>query len=345
MAGGGVGGRVSADDARPVLVTGATGFLGGHLARVLIAQGERIRVLVRDPRTSTALEGLPCEVAEGDLRDARAVVRAVQGCRRVYHAAASITFWCRNRSEYESVRRVNVEGTRTVLRAAADSGVERVVYVSTVDAIGLPPPGQVADESTNWPPGRIDNPYAATKREAESLSLSADVETVVVNPTFVIGPFHPKATSMRLFLPLLRGAVVWYPRVGGNNFVDVRDVVAGTIAAMERGRPRERYILGHANLTYRELFRRGLSVLGRRPRLLPIPSAGALAAGHVLQAIGRLTGREPALSVPLARLAFANHYYSSQKAVRELGLPQTPIDDALRHAFGVIDDPSYSHDD
>jgi dihydroflavonol-4-reductase len=279
------------------------------------------------------LEGLDYESADGDVRDERAVARAVRDCRQVYHAAASITFWCRNREHFDAVRAVNVGGTRAVLRSAADAGVERVVHVSTVDAIGLPPPGHIADESTDWPPGRIDNPYAVTKREAEALALAADVETVVVNPGFMIGPFDSKPSSMRLLLPLTRGPVAGYPRRGGNNFVDVRDVVAGTIAAMALGRPRERYILGHVNLPYRELFARALAVLGRRPIPVPVPLMGAVAAGHGMEALARLTGREPALAVSMARLAFADHYYSSEKAIRELAMPQSPIERALRDAF------------
>jgi dihydroflavonol-4-reductase len=205
--------------------------------------------------------------------------------------------------------------------------------VSTVDAIGLPPPGEIADESTDWPPGRIVTPYAITKREAETLALSADVDTVVVNPGFMIGPFDPKPSSGRLLLPLTRGPLVVCPRRGGNNFVDVRDVVSATIAAMARGRAGERYILGHVNLTYRELFARALAVLGRRPVLLPAPAPLVLAVGHAMERVGRLTGREPPLPLELARLAFKDHYYSSEKAVRELGLPQTPIEQALRDAF------------
>lgn len=316
-----------------VLVTGATGFFGGNLARALVERGERVRVLLRGAERPVSLEGATYEVAEGDIRDARAVEEAVHGCRRVYHAAARIVFWCRTAGEYEAVRRVNVDGTRHVLQAAARAGVARVVHVSTVDTIGLPPPGQVADETTDWPPGRIESVYAETKREAEAIALEAGVETVVVNPAFMIGPLDPKPSSMRLLLPLARGPVVFYPRTGGNNFVDVRDAVAGTIAAMERGRPRERYILGHANLTYRELFDLGLAVLGRRPLRVPLPLSGAVAAARVMEAAGRVTRREPSLSVAIARLAFADHYYSQAKALRELGLPQTPIGKSIGDAF------------
>lgn len=217
------------------LVTGATGFFGGNLARALCERGSRVRVLVRRGRP-LALAGFDYQVVEGDLADPRAVERALAGCRRVYHAAASVTFWCRTPRDRDAVRRVNVEGTRSLLQAAAAAGVERVVHVSTVDAIGLPPPGQVANEETNWPPGRIDNIYAATKREAEAVALGASVDTVVVNPAFMLGPFDTKPTSGRLLLPLLRSPVVVCPSRGGNNFVHVQDVVAGTMAAMEKGR-------------------------------------------------------------------------------------------------------------
>jgi dihydroflavonol-4-reductase len=319
-----------------VLVTGATGFFGGNLARVLCRRGRRVRVLTRSGRRPIALDGLDCEIVEGDLIDERAIVRAVAGCRQVYHAAASIVFWCRSRRELDAVRRVTVGGTRAILRAAATAGVERVVHVSTVDVIGLPPPGSVATETTDWPPGRIETVYAATKRDAEAAALDASVDTVIVNPAFMIGALDPKPSSGRLLLPLLRAPVVFFPSRGGNNFVHVRDVVEGTLSAMERGRRGERYILGGENLTYRQLFERALSVIGRRPLLVPLARPVAVLAGRALEARARLTGAEPALTASLARLAFAGHYYDSAKAIRELGLPHTPIDQALREALAWL---------
>jgi dihydroflavonol-4-reductase len=316
-----------------VLVTGATGFFGGNLARALCQRGTRVRVLARRARRPVALDGFDYEVVEGDLTDDQAVARATAGCRQVYHAAAAVVFWCRTRRDVDAVRRVNVDGTRAILRAAAAAGAERVVHVSTVDTIGLPPPGCEANEATEWPPGRIETVYAATKREAEAFAISAPVDTVVVNPAFMIGAFDPKPSSGRLLLPLLRAPIVFYPSRGGNNFVHVRDVVAGTLAAMEKGRRGERYILGGENATYRGLFDRALSVIGRRPMLVPLARPAAVLAGRVLETAARLAGTEPALTGPLARLAFADHYYDSSKAIRELGLPQTPIEDALAEAF------------
>ena len=316
-----------------MLVTGASGFLGGNLARALIARGHRVRVLARGGRRPVALEGLDYELRVGDLCDAASLAAAVRGCRQVYHAAASLSFWCPTARDFEAVHRVNVEGTRALLDAAASAGVERVVHVSTVDAIGLPPRGEVADEETDWAGGWIDTPYARTKREAEAVARAARVETVIVNPAFMIGPWDPKPSSGRLLRPLARARMVAWPRTGGNNFVDVRDVVCGAIAAMAHGRPGERYILGHANLTYRELFGLALRVLGRRPLMVPVPGPVAQLVGFVLEGGARLAGRTPALTVALARLAVAGHYYSPAKAIRELGLPQTPVEVALRDAF------------
>jgi dihydroflavonol-4-reductase len=318
-----------------VLVTGATGFFGGNLARALCLAGRRVRVLARGGRRPAALDGLDYEIVDGSLADEVAVARAVDGCCQVYHAAASIVFWCRAPLDFEAARRVNVDGTRAILRAAAAAGVERVVHVSTVDAIGLPRPGRVADENTDWPPGRIDTVYAVTKREAEAvaLAMAAEVDTVVVNPTFIIGGFDPKPSSGRLLLPLLRSPIVVYPSRGGNNFVHVQDAVVGTIAAMQKGRRGERYILGGVNLTYRELFARGAAVIGRRAPMLPVGLRAARLAGRLLETRARVFGGEPPLTTSLACLAFADHYYDSSKAVRELGLPHTPIDVALAEAL------------
>jgi dihydroflavonol-4-reductase len=321
---------------RPILVTGATGFFGGNLARALCERGERVRVLVRAGRRPIALDGLEYEVAEGDLADGRSLAQAAAGCGHVYHAAASVVFWCRDDRALAAVRKVNVEGTRLLLQAAAEAGIERAVHVSTVDVIGLPVPGTIANEATAWAAGRIRTVYAETKREAEQVALAASLDTVVVSPTFMIGPFDPKPSSGRLLLPLLKGPVAVHPRTGGNNFIDVRDAAAGAIAAMERGRSGERYILGHVNLTYRELFVRALGVLGRRPVLVPLPRAVLVAAGLAMEAFAQVAGGEPALTTGLARLAFEGHYYDAGKAVRELGLPQTPIEVALRDALAWL---------
>lgn len=319
-----------------VLVTGATGFFGGNLARALCLRGARVRVLVRGGRRPVALDGLDYEIADGDVLDAASVARAVAGCKQVYHAAASVVFWCANQRDADAVRRVNVGGTLIVTRAAAEAGVERVVHVSTVDAIGLPPAGRLADETTDWASGRIDTIYAETKREAEAVALSCEVPTVVVNPAFMIGGFDPKPTSGRLLRPLLQSPVVVCPSHGGNNFVDVGDVVAGTLAAMDTGRRGERYILGGENLSYRELFARGLSVLGRRAPLVPLGPRAAMSAGGLCESWARVFGGEPPLTRSLARLAFTDHYYDSSKASRELALPHTPIEAALAEAFAWL---------
>ena len=319
-----------------VLVTGATGFFGGNLARALCLRGARVRVLVRGGRKPVALDGLDYEIADGDMVEAASVARAVAGCRQVYHAAASVVFWCASPRDADGVRRVNVGGTGNITQAAGEAGVERVVHVSTVDAIGLPPAGRFADETTDWAAGRIETIYAESKREAEAVALSSAVDTVVVNPAFMIGGFDPKPTSGRLLLPLLRSPVVVFPSSGGNNFVPVRDAVAGTLAAMEKGTRGERYILGGENLTYRELFARALSIVGRRPLLLPLGPRAAMAAGRVCEWWARAFGGEPPLTRSLARLAFTDHYYDCSKAIRELALPQTPIDHALREAFGWL---------
>ncbi len=322
--------------AAPVLVTGATGFLGGNLARELCRRGSRVRVLTRNGRRPVALEAFEYDAVDGDVTDRDSVQRAADGCRQVYHAAASIVFWCRSKRELDAVRRVNVDGTRFVLDAAQRAGVERVVHVSTVDAIGLPPPGCVATEDTDWAGGPIDTVYAVTKREAEAVALSAAVDTVVVNPGFILGGFDPRPSSGRLLMPLLRSPLVFCPSRGGNNFVHVRHVVAGALAAMEKGRRGERYILGGENLTYRELFRRALAILGRRPLLVPLPLPAAVLAGRLLELSAWLTRRQPALSAGMARLAFTDHYYDSSKARRELGLPHTSLDAALADAFAWL---------
>ncbi|MFO8058684.1 MAG: SDR family oxidoreductase [bacterium] len=317
------------------LVTGATGLLGGNIVRMMAAEGVDVRVLVRERSDRAALEGLDVEEVVGDIRDGDAVKKAVSGCDRVVHAAASVSQWRPNRPWMEEV---NVVGTRNVLEACLKAGVERVVYVSTVDTLGLSSREQPADETWEHESlARFGNPYIDTKYEAEQEALKIaekGLDLVIVKPTYMIGEWDTKPTSGQMILEVARGRAIGYPG-GGNNFVDVLDAARGVLQAFEKGRSGESYILGNkdGNLTYAEMFSLIAKVVGARPPRFRIPYFAAVGAGYVMDAAGRLFGLEPDVNSVTAKLGFAPHYFTPEKAIRELGLLQSPLEPAVERAY------------
>jgi dihydroflavonol-4-reductase len=315
------------------LVTGATGLLGANLARALLARGRRVRVLVRKSSKTFHLDDLPgLERALGDITDPASLPAAFQGVEHVYHCAALVSMWG---SRAEQMWCVNVGGTGNVLRAARDAGVRRLVHCSSVDALGLGET-QPGTETTpwNWDRLGLDNPYARTKYLAQQLVLQAagtELDAVVVNPTFMLGAFDARPSSGRMILEIASGKARGYP-LGGNNFVDARDVAQAMIAAARRGQCGQCYILGHENLSYREIFGRIAQVLRLSPPRFAIPYPLARLGGCVGDLAGWLTRQEPGVNTTTVKLGYVDHYYSSARAVRELGMRQTPIEEAIQRA-------------
>jgi dihydroflavonol-4-reductase len=319
-------------------LTGATGFVGGHVLDALLARGERVRCLVRDPgaRLAPGAEPIP-----GDLRDAAAIRRAVRGADVVYHCAADYRLWVPDpRSMYES----NVGGTRNVLAAAADAGVRRVVYTSTVGALGLRADGGPADERT---PVRLEDmvgDYKRSKFLAERVAeewIAKGLPVVIVHPSAPVGERDHKPTATgRMILDFLLGRIRAYVDTG-LNLVDVRDVAVGHLRAADVGRIGGKYILGHENRTLDEI----LGLLARiagipRPRVR-LPHWVPLAAATVATRWAEWRGGEPRLAVDAVLLARHRMFFDPSKAVRELDLPQTPVEQALERAVSWFRDAGY----
>ena len=317
-----------------VLVTGATGFVGANLVRQLVADGVAVRALVRPRSDRRALTGLPVEIAVGDLCDAASLAPALSGVSVLYHVAADYRLWAPDPGE---LYRVNVEGTRALLEAAEAAGVERVVYTSSVGTLGIPADGAPGTETT--PVGLADmvGDYKRSKFLAEQQAFAAarrGLPVVVVNPSAPIGPWDWKPTPTgRMLVDYLRGRMLAYVETG-LNVVHVRDVARGHILAAERGRPGERYILGHAagNLGLRDIFVRLAPYTRIAAPRVRLPHAVALGLATVLEHVSRLTRKEPLASRTAVRMARKRMFFDPGKAVRELGLPQTPVDVALRDA-------------
>lgn len=320
-----------------VLLTGASGFIGAHVARALVAEGFLVRCLVRPG--SRRPRDLHVTWLEGDLRSATDVREAVRGCDAVFHAAALYALWAPDPAAFHEV---NVEGTRRVLAAAREEGVQRVVHTSSVACIGEAPEGALANEDTPARAEDLIGPYKRTKLEAERLALDAagdGLDVVVVNPASVIGPGDGRPTPTgRIIRDFLRGRIPRYIDTP-MSFVDVRDVAAGHVQALRRGRRGRRYILANrqGNLTLGEFLRLVADVAGLRPPRGEVPYWAAWLAGAVSTFIAdHVTGREP--RVPLAGVRMARHrmQFDPARAVRELGLPQTPLRETVRDAVAYF---------
>jgi len=314
------------------LVTGATGFVGANLARELLREGATVRVLARPGGDRRAIEGLKVDVFDGDLVDPASVRRAVEGARTVFHVAADYRLWARRPEE---IYRANVEGTRAVLQAAADSGVRRVVYTSSVGALGIPKDGTPGTETTPVALADMVGPYKASKFLAEQVAIGFALKglpVVIVNPSTPIGPWDVKPTPTgQMVVDFLKNKM-FATLDTGLNLVHVRDVARGHILAAERGRVGEKYVLGNANLSLAEIGLLLAQVTGIRPPRLRIPYAVAWLAAASMEAAARMTGGTPRVALTAVRMARKRMYFSPAKAIRELGLRQTDVREALRDA-------------
>ena len=313
---------------KPVLVTGASGFVGFHVARALVERGFPVRALVRP---ASRLKDLDIEVSVGDLRDPGSLVRAVEGCGVVFHVAADYRLWARNPQELLDS---NVSGTRNILEASRRAGVERVVYTSTVGCISFPP-GDLGSEDTPVALAEMTGIYKRSKFMAEQVALeyaASGFPVVIVNPTAPVGDHDSKPTPTgKIIVDFLRGDMPAFIDTG-LNLVDVRDVALGHLQALERGRPGERYILGCENLTLAQILDRLAKVSGLKAPAYRLPYGVAWVAGVISTGWARLTGQEPRAPLDAVRMARKKMWVSQEKAVRELGFSPGPVDEALRRA-------------
>jgi dihydroflavonol-4-reductase len=313
----------------PILVTGATGLLGNNVVRLLLERGQRVRVLIRKQSDPRPLEGLAVEVAHGDIRDKEAVRSAVTGAKAIVHAAGWLGLtWQR----LELARAINVGGACHVADAALESGA-RMIHVSTVDAMAPGSENQPADEET--PGSKPPCSYVVSKREAEQeiqCRVSRGLDAVIVNPGFLIGPWDWKPSSGQMVLEIARRFAPVAPR-GGLSICDPRDVAAGILAAIERGRPGRRYLMTGENMTYFEAWRRFAALNGRRGPLKRMSRPAAWLGGAVGDLWERFSQRETMVNSAAIRISNLFHYYSCQRAIDELGYQFRPADESIRDAW------------
>jgi dihydroflavonol-4-reductase len=323
-------------------VTGATGFIGGNLMRTLLVDGYQVRALIRPGSDRHLIEELPIEVVAGDLDDARVLTEQVTGCDVIFHVAAHYSLWAKDRL---AIYRANVAGTENILNAARAAQIKRVVYTSSVAAIGVPAGNTPGNEETQTTLAELVSDYKKSKFLAEAAvrrAVDQGLDVVIVNPSTPIGPYDVKPTPTgEIILRFLQDRMPAYVHTG-LNLIDVEDVARGHILAWQRGRKGERYILGNRNLTFKEM----LEILSRltskpAPRFA-IPHIIPLAAAYVDEMIlARYFGKTPRLSFSSVQMSQKAMYYDSSKAVRELGLPQSPIEKALEKSVRWFEENGY----
>jgi dihydroflavonol-4-reductase len=315
-----------------VLVTGGTGFVGSQLVAALVGRGDSVRVLRRVNSGLVTLEGLPVEHAVGDLLDRDAVECAVAGCDWVFHVAGLSSYW---RARREEIYRVNVDGTKIVMDACLRAGVQRVVYTSSVAAIGIPPDETIGTEDMEFDHLSTKWAYADSKHKAEQVVrrvTDRGLAAVIVNPAVVIGAGDQYLVAGQVGIEVAKGRLLVVPP-GGVCMVDVDAVVQGHIAAAERGRVGERYILGGENLSYREVLATAAVLTNQPAPRHSFPRQAAPLFGAVVDVMNLFSLRPPATSGKQIRLSARNVFYDSGKAVRELGYPMLPFRDAAEKAL------------
>jgi dihydroflavonol-4-reductase len=314
-------------------ITGTSGFVGSAVARELLREGLGVRALVRRNSPRKNLDGLDIEIVEGDMRDQASMRQAVKGARYVFHVAADYRLWAPDPDE---IIRANIEGTRSVMGAARDVGAERIVYTSSVATLKLHEDGSPADESEPLNETEAIGAYKKSKIAAERLverMVGDGLPAVIVNPSTPIGPRDVKPTPTgRIIVEAAEGRMPAYVDTG-LNVVHVDDVAAGHIAALRRGRIGDRYILGGENMSLASLLGRIARSVGRSPPKIRVPRELIYPIAIGAEALARLTGKEPFVTLDGLRLAKYRMYFSSAKAERELGYRPRPTDEAIRDAI------------
>jgi dihydroflavonol-4-reductase len=315
-------------------ITGATGFVGSHVARALAAEGAELRLLVRATSRKDNIADLRAETVVGDLQEPESLKKAMSGCEFVFHVAADYRLWVR---DPEQMYRANVEGTRAILRAAQASGVRRVIYTSSVATMGFTREGHIAAEDSPVTIKEMVGHYKRSKFMAEEIALEAGrrgANVVVVNPTTPIGEFDIKPTPTgRIVVDFLKRKFPAYVDTG-LNLADVKEVARGHVLAMEKARPGERYILGGENLTLKQILDKLAGLTGLPSPKMKVPHAVAMGFAVFDQVYtGMIMGKEPRATIDAVKMGRKKMFASSAKAERELGYRVAPVEDALRRAI------------
>lgn len=326
-----------------VLVTGADGMLGSNLVRELLEQGFQVRGGIQPGRQVPTLDGIEIEKASLNILDPDSIAAALEKVDIVVHTAANTSV---NPSRDAVVRQVNLEGTRNVIDSVVDSDVQVMIHVGTANTFGFGSKDDPGHEDRAYRAGRYRVDYMDSKYAAHQLVLEAvanrGLRAMIINPTFMIGPYDYTPSSGAMIRAIYNGQIP-FCAPGGRNYIAVKDVVQGIVSAIRQGEIGEAYIMGHQNLTYREMFNLIASTLGVKAPGMVLPKAVLILSGLFSSLWGRITGRRPQITYAMARISCSDQYYSAEKAIEKLNLPQSPLEVAIRESFewmqrqGVLD--------
>lgn len=324
-----------------VLVTGGTGFVGAHVARKLVERGDQVYVLHRPTSDTNLINKLPVTRVVGDITDHDSLLPHFEGMEQLYHVAADYRLWAPDPRE---IFRNNVDGTRNVLEAAKQTGVGRVVYTSTVGCLGIPDDGSPGTEDTPVTREELVGNYKKSKYDAQEIALDyarRGLDVVIVNPSTPVGPGDIKPTPTgKIIVDYMNGKIPAYVETG-MNLVAVEDVAEGHLLAAEKGRTGEKYILGNRNMSLREMLETLARIAGRNAPNMKVPLWLAYIAAVIDTTASRVVGKEPGIPVESVLMARKWMYFSVKKAITELELPQSPVDDALERAVTWFEDNGY----
>lgn len=324
-----------------VFVTGADGLLGNNMVRMLLDKGHEVKVFIQTGKDLGYLSGLNIEASYGDLLNFDEVLNAMKGADVVINAAAVTDTWPNQGSLYW---KVNVDGVRNVIAAVQQLDVKRLIHVGTANSFGPGDAENPGTEENAFDGAKYKLDYITSKYEAQKLILEEvktnNLPALIVNPTFMIGPYDVKPSSGKMIISVIKGDVPGYAP-GGRNFVYVKDVAQAVVNAIDKGRIGECYLAAGVNLTYKDMFHRIATMFDAKPPSIGIPGFAVLLYGGILSLVGKITKKEPVISYPLALISKEFHYYSNAKAVKELDMPQTDIEFALREAVDWFKQENY----
>lgn len=333
--------RNSNDKNDTILLTGPDGILGNNLIPVLIERGFKVRALIQKGRSADYTQSLGSQIVFGDILNGNEITDAMVGCKYVIHAAANTNVWP---TRDKMASRVNIEGTRNVIQAVLANKVQKMIHIGTANSFGFGSKSHPGNEILPYACAPYQLDYMDSKYEAQKMVLKEIKESglpaVIVNPTFMIGPFDFKPSSGQLIISVYKNKVPGYTK-GGRNYAYVKDVAVAISNAIEKGKIGECYIIGNENLSYQEIFGKIANVTGVKPVNIRIPSWAVLCLGAILSTTGKIFNYNPGISFALAKISVHEHYYSNAKAVRDLDMPQTPIDLALADAYKWLKNSGY----
>jgi len=324
-----------------ILVTGADGMLGTNTVRKLLERGHQIKAFLLPDAPAKTLDNLPIEKVYGNILNPDDLNKAAQNCDAIIHAAANTNIWP-NRSQI--VRKVNIEGTKNVINAALSNKVEKLIYIGTANSFGFGTKEDPGKEGQPYQSQKYGLDYMDSKYEAQQLVMDAakteQLHALTINPTFMLGPYDSKPGAGAMILAIYNNKVPGFA-VGGRNYVCVKDVAIAITNALTMGRSGESYITGNENMDYREAFTKIAEVVGVKPPKITIPPSLSKAYGFMGTQYGRLFDKTPTVSLAMAQISCDDHYFSSEKAIKELSMPQTKIEEGIRDCFDWLKENGY----